>query len=158
MVLVIALTCAILSASNVTAPSKPRTVSVQYTQSEFLTSDDKEIITEVRTEFIPTTSMILPPTEETKRLVEKAQIDLILGILDVKINRSLDEDDLFNFSVELGEVETTSEPFKEYETEIESDTTEETIDERRKRESDSASLVWKSAIADNQNTTGEREV
>lgn len=152
VVLVIALTCAILSASSITAPSKPKTVPIQYTQSEFLTSDDKEIITELRTSFVPTTRIILPPTEEIQKIVEKAQMELIFGILDIKLNRTRDEEDMLNFSVELGQADTTSEPFEEDE-----DTTEESASERRKRESDSSSLVWKSAVVDGQNATGERE-
>lgn len=164
VVVMIALTCAILAAPRMSNHPYQRRIPSRYTNSEFMTPEDREVLKDVRTSFIPTSSIVLPPTEEILSLVEKEHEELILGILDTKVKES-ENRDVFNFSVELGAVESTENIEKE---EVESSTNATVVKEiesgkeRKKRETNAANLtssalIWRNNHG-NQNLSGEHDL
>lgn len=58
-----ALSCALLITPQPVPPLPPRRIPDRYTYPELLAPEDRELFSDIRTSFIPTGSIALPPTE-----------------------------------------------------------------------------------------------
>lgn len=135
VVVVITLTCAILSASNVTAPSQMRRIPATYTHPENLAPEDRELLKDIRTSFVPTASIVVTSNEELQNALKRSE-EFLAGVEDSSMSSDLKVDDIIESITVWGSGDHPDFVKNEHE------------DARNKREVDSANLtssalIWK---------------
>lgn len=74
-----ALSCALLITPQPVPPLPPRRIPDRYTYPELLAPEDRELFSDIRTSFIPTGSIALPPTEGLLDIYGRQTEDIFPG-------------------------------------------------------------------------------